>query len=113
MSDAVELVAALGGELITYTPAGGVAKSFKAIVEREPARVSLLSGVAYPEQAMLLIFPKDATNGVTSIGKGKDKIKVKTHLSDVQETEYTVAVVQEEDAGLVASDAGMWTVLVK
>jgi hypothetical protein len=113
MSDAVDMVAALGGELVTYTPYGGVAKQFRAIVEREPSRVSLLTGVAYPEQALLITFPHDATDGVTSVAKGKDKMRVKKHLSDAMETDYTVTMVQEEDAGMVASDFGMWTVLVK
>lgn len=113
MSDAVQLVAALGGELVTYLPYGAVAKQFKAIVEREPSRVSLLTGVAYPEQALLITFPKDATDGVATIAKGKDKLRVKKHLSDPTETDYTVSMIQEEDSGLTGSDGGMWTVLVK
>jgi hypothetical protein len=112
-NDAVQLVAALGGERITYRPFNGTAKQFKAIVEREPTRVSAFSGVAYPEQAMLVTFPKDATDGMTSIGKGKDRIACKRHVSDTQETEYTVVMVQDEDMGMLAGDGGMWTVLVK
>lgn len=113
MADAVDLVAALGGELITYRPYGGTAKQFKAIVEREPSRVAAFTGVAYPEQAMLVTFPKDASDGVQSIGKGKDRIVCKRHVSDQQEGEYTVVMVQDEDVGMVAGDGGMWTVLVK
>lgn len=113
MSDAVDMVAALGGELVTYIPHGGVPKAFKAIVEREPSRVAAITGVAYPEQAMLVTFPKDATDGVTAIAKGKDRVRIKRTLSDVIETDFTVALVQDEDSGLVAGDGGMWTVLVK
>jgi hypothetical protein len=114
MSDAVDMVAALsGGEQITYTPYGGTVKVFKAIIDREPSRVSLLTGVAYPEQALLLTFPNDAIDGVTSVAKGKDKVRFRKHLSDAMETEYTVVMVQEEDSGMVTSDDGMWTVLVK
>lgn len=113
MSDAVDMVAALGGELITYRPSGGTVKQFKAIVEREPTRVSAFTGVTYPEQAMLVTFPKDATNGMTSIGKGKDRISLKRHVSDAVASDYTVVMVQDEDVGLVAGDVGMWTVLVK
>lgn len=112
-NDAVQLVASLGGELITYRPYGGTAKTFKAIIDREPSRVSAFSGVAYPEQAMLVTFPNDATDGVESIRKGMDRVSFKRHLSDAQETDYTVAMVQDEDAGLVPGDGGMWTVLVK
>lgn len=112
-SDAVLLVAALGGELVTYRPYGQVAKSFKAIVEREPTRVAAHTGVSYPEQSVLVTFPRDATDGMTSLAKGKDKISFKRFLSDSQETEFTVAMIQDEDAGLTGSDGGMWTVVVK
>jgi hypothetical protein len=113
MSDSVNLVAALGGELVTYQPYGGVAKTFRALVERQPSQVALLTGVAYPEHSLLVTFPKDATNGVTAITKGKDKIKFKRTLSESQETEFTVVVIDKEDAGLVAGDGGMFTVVVK
>lgn len=112
-NDAVQLVAALGGELVTYYPHGGVAKQFKAIVEREPSRVAALVGVTYPEQAMLVTFPRDATDGVLTVQKGKDRLACKRALSDSQATAYTVAMVQDEDAGMVAGDGGMFTVLVK
>ena len=113
MSDALELVAALGGELITYRPYNGVALQFTAIVEREPSRVSVFTGVAYPENAILVTFPKDATDGVESISKGKDTLSFKRHLSDRDVTEFTVTMIEDEDVGLVGSDLGMWTVLVK
>lgn len=113
MSDAVDMVADLGGELVTYTPYGGVAKQFKALVEREPSRVAALVGVTYPEQAMLVTFPRDATDGVLTVQKGKDRLACKRALSDSQDTQYTVAMVQDEDAGLMAGDGGMFTVLVK
>lgn len=113
MSDSVAMVAALGGELITYLPYGGTAKTFTALVEREPSRVSAFSGAAYPEHALLVTFPRDATDGVVSIAKGKDRVRFRHRLSDSDDKEFTVVTVQDEDAGLVSSDGGMFTVVVK
>lgn len=113
MSDAVRLVADLGGELVTYSPYGGTAKQFKAIVEREPSQPAPFGGAIYPENSMLVTFPRHATDGVLSVAKGKDKISFKRHLSDAAATEYTVVMIQDEDAGLAAGDGGMYTVVVK
>ncbi len=113
MSDAIAMVAALGGEVVTYLPYGGVAKQFKAIIEREPSRVAAFSGATYSEHAMLVTFPRHATDGMMSVAKGKDRFMLKHRLSDSDEKEFTVVMVQDEDAGLVASDGGMFTVLVK
>lgn len=113
MSDAVAMVAALGGELVTYSPYGGTAKTFKALVERQPSEIAALAGVAYPENSLAVTFPRHATDGVMSIAKGKDRISFKRHVSDSDVSTYTVVVVQQEDVGMVAGDGGMWTVLVK
>lgn len=111
-SDSVNLVAQFG-ELVTYLPATGGSKTFKAVVEREPSGVAALSGVSYPENTVRVIFPNDATDGMTSIAKGRDQIRFKRNLSDSAETTYTVAVIEQQDLGIVPSDGGMWTVLVK
>lgn len=113
MSDAVDMIAALGGELITYRPSGGVATQFRALIEREPSRVAALVGVTYPEQAMLITFARAASGGMLTVQKGKDRVLCKRHVSDSQETEYTVAMVQDQDSGMVSGDQGMYTVLVK
>ena len=113
MADSVQLVAQLGGELVTYQPWNGTPKTFKAIVERRPTQLGIVSGVAFPENSLEVFIPNDATDGVTTITKGKDKITFKRNLSDSQETEFIVAAILQEDAGLVASDAGGFTVLVK
>lgn len=107
------MVAALGGEVVTYIPYRETAKTFKAIVDREPSQIAALAGVAYPEHAPRVTFPRDATDGVMSITKGKDRISFKRQLSDRDETTFTVGMVQDEDAGLIDGDGGMFTVLVK
>lgn len=113
MSDAVALVAALGGELVTYTPHGGVAKTFKAIVERRPSQVGQAGGFAYAENTLELLIPIDATDGMTAIQVRKDRVRFKKNLNDAQETDFTVNKIVQEDAGLVVSDGGMFRVEVK
>ncbi|MDH5738740.1 MAG: hypothetical protein OEY77_00275 [Nitrospira sp.] len=113
MSDAVAIVEALGGEVVTYMPYGGTARQIKAVVEREPSRVSAFSGVAYPENAMIIAVPRDVVNGVLTIAKGKDHVRFKRSISDATETEFTVAMVQDEDVGMIPGDSGMYLLLVK
>lgn len=115
MSDTVDMVAAMGTEavLATFIPYGGVPRQFKVLVDRQPPQVEILSGVSYPENSLSVLIPRDAVNGALTINKGKDKIKFKRHLSDSQETEFTVVMIETEDAGLVSSDGGMFVVVVK
>lgn len=113
MSDAVDMVAALGGELVTYTPHGGVAKTFKAIVERRPSQVAQAGGFAYPANTLELLIPIDATDGMTVIQIRKDRVRFKKSLNDAQETEFSVNKIIQEDAGLIASDAGLFRVEVQ
>lgn len=113
MSDSVDIVAACGGELVTYIPFGGVAKQFKAIVERQPSQVQQSGGGAYPVNTVAIMIPNDATNGVTAIQPRKDRVRFKKNLSDAQEMEFTVQKILHEDAGLIAGDGGMFRVEVK
>ena len=113
VSASVNLVAQLGGELVTYTPHGGVAKTFKAIVERRPSQVEQAGGFAYPANTLELLIPCDATDGMTAIQIRKDRVRFKKNLADAQETDFTVNKIIQEDAGLVVSDAGLFRVLVQ
>lgn len=113
MSDSVEIVAACGGELVTYQPHGGTAKTFKAIVERRPLQPEQAGGYQYQLSTIEVTFPRDATNGVLMVLEGKDKIRFAQHLHDSEVREYTVAKILKEDPGLSASDGGMFTVLVE
>ena len=113
MSDAVALIAALGGEVVTYQPSGGVPKMFKAIVERQPSQVQASAGGPFAVNQLEVAFPNDATHGVTVVQERKDKMWFKKKLSDVQATEFTVIKLMHEDAGLTASDGGMFRVQVQ
>lgn len=113
MSDAVELIAALGGEVITYTPYGGTARTFKAIVRRAPTESEQAGGYQYRVNELMVEFPRDATNGVLTVQEGKDRLTVKRHLSDAEPRDYVVVKIEDEDAGLVASDGGLFRVIVE
>lgn len=107
------MVAALGGELVTYTPFGGVAKTFKAIVERRPSMTEQAGGYAYQVNEIQVLVPRDATDGVVTVQEGKDVIRFRPHLSDTQERDYTVMKIVQQDAGLTASDGGIFTLAVE
>ena len=113
MSDAVAMVAALGGEPVIYTPYGGVAKQFRAIIHRRPTQVQQAGGHAYGANTIEMEFPNDATDGMTTIQERKDTVDFKKSLDDAQVTKFTVNKLIHEDAGLVASDGGMFHVLVQ
>lgn len=109
MSDSVELVAAVGGEVITYTPHGGAPKTFLAIVHRRPTQVQS-GGRPYTAKVIEMDIPRDATDGVLSVKEGHDTVRFKVNLSDAQDTLFTVAKVISQDAGLVATDGGLFHV---
>ncbi len=89
-SDSVDMVARPGGELVTYTPHGGVAKTFLAIVERRPTQVERAGGFQFGVNTLELLIPKDATNGVISIKERFDRVRFKKNLRDAQETDFSV-----------------------
>ena len=43
----------------------------------------------------------------------KDRVRFKKSLSDTQETDFTVQMILEEDAGLFVTDGGLFRVLVQ
>lgn len=113
MSDAVDIVAACGGEVITYVPHGGTAKTFRAIVERRPSQVDAAGGVQYGVNSLEVWIPMDATNGVLAVQERKDRIRFKTKLSDAEVTEFVIGKILTHDSGMSASDGGMFHVEVQ
>ncbi len=112
-SDSVHAVAQLGGEVVTYTPYGGVTKTFQALVERRPPQPDSTAGFSYTVKTMELLIPNDATDGVTAIQERKDRVRFKKNLSDAQETEFTVQKIIQEDVGMLPFDGGMFHVMVQ
>lgn len=113
ISDSVLMVAQLGGELVSYTPYGAGARSFKAIVNRRPNQVQNIGKPGYYANTMELQIPNDPVYGVTVIQEGQDKVSFKRNLDDAAVTIFSVTKVVQEDAGLISSDGGMFTVLVQ
>lgn len=113
VSDSVIAVAQLGGEVVTYTPHGGAAKTFKALVERRPTQPENAAGFSYTVKTMELWIPNDATDGVTEIQERKDRVRFKKNLGDAQESEFTVQKIIQEDVGMLQFDTGMFHVMVQ
>lgn len=111
-NDAVQLVAALGGELVTYRPYEGTEKTFKALVERQPSQVAASPAGSYPVNVLEVTFPMDATAAVLTVQPRKDRIQFKKNLGDLQETEFVVQKIIREDIG-IAGSGGMFTVQVQ
>lgn len=109
MSDSVDLVAACGGEVITYVPHNGTAKQFKAIVERRPLQPEQAGGYQYHLNTLEVTFPRDAVDGMLAVQEGKDRIMFKQHEQDQQTREYLVSTIVKEDS----VNGGMFTVLVE
>jgi hypothetical protein len=112
MRDAVNLIAQLGGESITYLSYGGSLTTFPAIVERKPTQVQSANGYSYAANVVEVLIPRDATAGVLTVKERLDKVRFKRNLSDAQDTEWTVTKIVQEDAGL-GSDAGLFRVQVQ
>lgn len=112
MSDATIMIAALGGELVTYRPWNGTEQQFLAIVERQPSQIAAGPAGSYPVNVLEVTFPIDATDGVLTVQPRKDRMQFKKSLIDSQETEFVVQKIVKEDVGLAGS-GGMVTVQVQ
>lgn len=112
MLDVVDMIAALGGELVTYIPYGGTEKTFEAMVERQPSQVAGSPAGNYTVHVIEVTFPMDATDGVLTVQPRKDRIRFKKNLGDAQATEFVVQKIIREDIG-IAGSGGMFTVEVQ
>lgn len=110
---AVNIIAACGGELVTYLPAGSVARSFKAIVEWQPPPLQPGQVGVYAVNSLEIFIPKDSVDGVLEVQVRKDKVTFKRALSDDETTEFTVQKILREDAGITGTDGGMFHLLVQ
>lgn len=112
MSESVEMVRALGGELVTYYPHGGVPKTFRALVYRAPSQVQQGGTFQYAVNVLNVMFPRDSVDGVTVVQPRKDRMSFKRVISDVDATMFSVQKIVEEDAGMTPADGGMFNVQV-
>ena len=112
MLDVVDMIAALGGELVTYIPYGATDKTFAAIVERKPSQLAGNLVGSYLVNTFEVTFPMDATDGVLTVKPRKDRIRFKQNCGDVLDTDYVVQKIIREDIG-IAGSGGMFTVEVQ
>jgi hypothetical protein len=112
--DTVNLIAQLGGELVTYTPSGDVAREFLALVDRgrSSPQIQQTNGHGYSVNTREVLIAKHATFGMTNIQEHKDKVRFKKNLSDAAPTDFTVQQILREDDG-VAGSGGAFVVLVQ
>ena len=92
------------GELITYTPKGGTAKSIRAVVDRRriiPAGED--SGRTLINQVEIVIA-NEATYGVSSINKGGDLVSLPERIGG--------ALVNWVVADILRQDDGAWHLLL-
>lgn len=94
-----------GGETVTYTPKGGMARTINVVVYRqEPSAVAPTSHPA-PETHVFIPYSTDPTKGTTSVNKGGDTIRV----SDREGGEAFDRVI----ASIINQDAGGWLVKLR
>jgi len=91
-------------ESITYTPNGESAKSIKAIIVRNPLDAGGEDGGRVLHRQCEVYIVNDATDGVTSVNKGKDTLQFPENVggSNVSWVVETVIDV----------DTGVWRLLV-
>lgn len=83
-------------ETVTYTPKGGVAKSIKAVVQRDPIR--LIGGQReYPTKTVRLRIQKDATYGVDTVKVSGDTVTLPLVVGGVPE-ELVVTTILKQNA---------------
>lgn len=106
----LNLIRQLNGETVIYTPFGGVAKSFLALVERDrPShQAQQTSGRMFGVNTRTVLIAKDEAGGMLSIQERKDKIRFKKDLSDAAPTDFTVTVILREDEGLAGSGGAFY-----
>lgn len=84
-------------ETITYTPKGGVAKSIKAVVTRNPIRM-LGNGVQeMPAHTIQVRIQRDATYGVLTVKTEHDLITLPLHVGGTPE-DFVVGRIVKENA---------------
>lgn len=92
-------------EVITYTPKGGVAKTIKAIVDRQRVSPASEDGGRTLLNDLEIQIANDATYGVTLINKGFDVVAV-AEIEGGANKNYTVA-------DILGQDPGMWHLLLR
>lgn len=84
------------GESITYTPIGGVAATYNAVVDRRPPEP--VDGQGYgvaPNVVISLIRDANGTNGPASVAAG-DKVSLPERVGESSRTMSVITVVEND-----------------
>lgn len=92
-------------ESIVYTPSGGLAKTIKAVVNRNAVKDDTAGKVVSRSVEVEISISTNATTGVDVVTIGEDIALV---AKRVGETATTMTV-----SGVITSDAGMWRLRLK
>lgn len=84
-------------ETIVYTPKGGVGKSIKAVVTRNPIK-QLGSGVTeVPAHAIEIRIQRDATYGVLTVKPEHDLVTMPLHVGGTPEDFVVARIIKETE----------------
>jgi hypothetical protein len=86
------------GEIISYTPYGGTAKSIKAIVDRQRLRPDPEVGGRILSNQIEILIVNDATNGVAAINKGRDIVLVPEFIGGANVSWVVVDIIKHDEA---------------
>ena len=110
MSQALEQLKALGGELGTYTPQGQASRSLVALVE-PIRRLDTMGNQSWLAKTYELWIVKSADEGVASVKEQYDTFAVKLQPTDTEETVLRITkIYPERDTGTPGDGVGMWHV---
>ncbi len=108
MSQALEQLQSLGGELGTYTPSSGAAKRILGLVD-PVRRTDTLGNQTFLSKTYDVWIVKSATEGVESVKAGFDTFAIKLNANDATETPLRITKVHpERDGGIPGDSVGMW-----
>jgi len=90
------------GESVSYVPAGGDARSIRAVVNRTDAAGLGVAGEAVSPQITVAVL-NDETDGISSdeVDTGGDKITLALRLGETAQSRRITRIVQQDAATLI------------
>ena len=108
MSQALEILEALGGEQVVYTPKLGSPKTVMALVD-PMRRVDNLGNQSFLTKTYEVWVVKSGEEGIKSVTPNVDTIKLRLQPSDPADTILKITkIYPERDHGIPGDHVGMW-----
>lgn len=108
MSQAFEQLAALGGELVTYTPYQKAPRQVLALVD-PVRRTDMLGQKSYLTKTYLVFIVKSASEGIAVVKESFDTLSLKLTPQDASETVLRVTkILPDRDDGTPGDGVGLW-----